>query len=95
MLATSIILEASHGASILGIGFNFWVILHLVTVSVMTGLVFRHLSLNWGKISGWTKKFRGRASGAAKALTVLVGFLFILITVIHTVRHRKWFRKRQ
>lgn len=122
VLATSIILEASHGESVLGLKFNVWVIIHLVTVLAMTGLVCWHLRMNWGKISGWVKKFAGKASGASKALAILIaltaltglasvpqwlihghspigevhgkiGFLFILIAIIHTIRHRKWFRK--
>lgn len=120
VLATSIILEASHGESVLGLKFNFWVIIHLVAVLAMTGLVCWHLRMNWGKISGWAKKFTGKASGASKALAILIaftaltglasipqwlihghspiggvhgkiGFLFILIAIIHTIRHRKWF----
>ncbi len=38
VLATSIILEASHGAAVLGLKFNVWVIIHLVTVLAMTGI---------------------------------------------------------
>ena len=121
VLATSIILEASHGQSVLGLKFNFWVIIHLVAVLAMTGLVCWHLGMNWGKISGWAKKFTGKASGASKALAILIavtaltglsaipqwlihrhspiggvhdkiGFLFILIAISHTIRHRKWFK---
>ena len=121
VLATSIILEASHGESVLGLKFNFWVIIHLVAVLVMTGLVCWHLRMNWGRISGWAKKFTGKASGASKALAILItitvltgifaipqwlihghstiggihgkiGFLFILVCLIHTIRHRKWFK---
>lgn len=122
VLATSIILEASHGAALLGMSFNVWVILHLVAVLVMTGLVCWHLRMNWGKLSGWAKKISGKASGASKALAILIaltvltgffaipqwlihghstvggihgkiGFLFILVCLIHTIRHRKWFRR--
>lgn len=122
VLATSIILEASHGESVLGLKFNFWVIIHLVAVLVMTGLVCWHLRMNWGKISGWAKKISGKASGASKALAILIaltvltglaaipqwlihghstvggihgkiGFLFIIVCLIHTIHHRKWFRK--
>lgn len=121
VLATSIILEASHGKSVLGLKFNFWVIIHLVAVLVMTGLVCWHLRMNWGRISGWAKKFTGKASGASKTLAILIaftaltglaaipqwmfhghstvggihgkiGFLFILVCLIHTIRHRKWFK---
>ena len=121
VLATSIILEASHGESVLGLKFNFWVIIHLVAVLVMTGLVCWHLRMNWGRISGWAKKFTGKASGASKTLAILIaftaltglaaiplwmfhghstvggingkiGFLFILVCLIHTIRHRKWFK---
>ena len=74
VLATSIILEASHGESVLGLKFNFWVIIHLVAVLVMTGLVCWHLRMNWGKISGWAKKISGKASGASKALAILIAF---------------------
>lgn len=122
VLATSIILEASHGESVLDLNFNVWVIIHLVTVLAMTGLVWWHLRMNWGKISGWVKKFAGKASGVSKALAILIaltiltglasvpqwliqghspigsihgkiGFLFILVCLIHTIRHRKWFIK--
>lgn len=121
VLATSIILEASHGAALLGMSFNVWVILHLIAVLAMTGLVCWHMRMNWGKISGWAKKFTGKASGASKALAILIeltvltgffaipqwliyghstvggihgkiGFLFILVCLIHTIRHRKWFK---
>lgn len=121
VLATSIILEASHGAALLGLKSNVWVIIHLVAVFAMTGLVCWHLRMNWGKISGWAKKITGKASGASKTLTILIalnvltgifaipqwlihghspiggvhgkiGFLFILVCLIHTIRHRKWFR---
>ena len=74
VLATSIILEASHGQSVLGLKFNFWVIIHLVAVLAMTGLVCWHLRMNWGKISGWAKKISGKASGASKALAILIAF---------------------
>lgn len=122
VLATSIILEASHGAPVLGLKFNLWVIIHLITVLAMTGLVCWHLRMNWGKISGRAKKFTGKASGASKALAILIaftaltglaaipqwlihghstiggihgkiGFLFILIATVHTIRHRKWFKR--
>ena len=49
VLATLIILEASHGESVLGLKFNFWVIIHLVAVLTMTGLVCWHLRMNWAK----------------------------------------------
>ena len=104
--------------------FNVWVILHLIAVLAMTGLVCWHLRMNWGRISGWAKKFTGKASGASKALAILIaftaltglaaipqwmfhghstvggihgkiGFLFILVCLIHTIRHRKWFRKNK
>lgn len=122
VLATSIILEASHGAPVFGLKFNLWVIIHLITVLAMTGLVCWHLRMNWGKISGWAKKFTGKASGASKALAILItftaltglaaipqwlihghsttggihgkiGFIFILIAIVHTIRHRKWFKR--
>ena len=124
VLATLIILEASQGAEVLGLKFNVWVIIHLVTVLAMIGLVCWHLRMNWGRISGWAKKSTSKASSASKTLAILIsltvltglaaipqwlihghstiggvhgkiGFLFILVSLIHTIRHRKWFKGRK
>ena len=79
VLATSIILEASHGESVLGLKFNFWVIIHLVAVLAMTGLA---------SIPQWLIHGHSPIGGVHGK----IGFLFILIAIIHTIRHRKWFK---
>lgn len=122
VLASSIILEASHGEAVLGVRFNIWVAAHIALAATFIALVFWHLKLNWGKISGWPKRLSSRKSGAVKALSILcfltaatgivavpvwllhghtpiggihgkAGFIFLLLAILHTIRHRRWFRK--
>lgn len=122
VLASSVILEASHGNPVFHLPFNFWACLHIIAATIMSGLVTWHLKLNWGKVMEWKRRFSFQASKASKVLSMLIaatsltglisipqwllhghsiiggvhgkiGFLFIIIAISHTFRHRKWFKK--
>lgn len=72
VLASSVILEASHGNPVFHLPFNFWVILHIIAVTVMSCLVIWHLRLNWGKVTEWKRKFSSKASRVSKTLCILI-----------------------
>ena len=88
-LASGILLEHLHGASLHGIGNAVFTWLHIIASTLTTGLVMWHIWLNWHGVSLWYDRLRKHHSKGIKCtamfftLTVITGLIAVPLWLSH------------